>query len=71
MNAALTNPDDRDRAQQADPYAPAYVVEVLINPQLRARNPGRPLTLCEALQVGHGPEPGRKPEPDLEPEAEP
>jgi len=42
MNAALTNPDDRDRAQQADPYAPAYVVEVLINPQLRARNPAGP-----------------------------
>jgi hypothetical protein len=47
------------------------VVEVLINPELRARNPGRPLTLCEALEVGHYPKPDRETEPDLEPEAEP
>jgi hypothetical protein len=43
----------------------------MINPDLRARHPEWPLSLCEALELGRNPEPRREPEPDLEPEAEP
>ena len=52
-----------------NPYPPpAYVIEVWISPEMRARNPDRPLTLCEVLKIGRQPKPDRQPEPDLEPE---
>jgi hypothetical protein len=44
------------------------VIEVWISPEMRARNPDRPLTLCEVLKIGRQPKPDRQPEPDLEPE---
>lgn len=46
---------------------PDYVIEIAINPQLRERDPGRPLTLLEALQAGHPPAPPGQPAPEPEP----
>ena len=51
-------------------HRPQWVIEYWISPQMRARNPNRPLTLCEVLEIGRTPEP-REPGPDLELEAEP
>jgi hypothetical protein len=53
------------------PYLADWAIEVWIHPQLREWNPRRPLSLWEALEVGHDREPRRQPERDLEPEAEP
>ena len=46
---------------------PEFVVEVWVSPQLRARHPDWPLSLHEAVQVGHRPNPERDPEPEVEP----
>jgi hypothetical protein len=46
---------------------PEYVVEIWACPELRARHPDRPLSLHEALNLGHH----RKPERDADREAEP
>jgi len=54
--------------QPAGSRAPAYVIEVCVSPELRAWNPGRPLSLAEALDVGHGGAAGLDPEPELEAE---
>ena len=49
-------------------WHPDHVIEIAISPQLRERDPHRPLSLLEALQAGHpaGPQPAA--EPDTEPE---
>jgi hypothetical protein len=57
--------------QPAGSRAPAYVIELCASPELRARNPGRPLSLAEALQVAHGDAAGRDRDPEPELEAEP
>jgi hypothetical protein len=61
--AAIRQPQDRNGRR------PEFVIEIWASPQLRAQDPGRPPSLCEAL--GRGPATRREPEPDLEPEAEP
>src|SRR6266581_5890847 len=40
------------RNRRATGRRPEYVVEIDISPQLRARDPGRPLSLSEALDTG-------------------
>jgi hypothetical protein len=47
---------------------PTFVIELWANPQLREQNPGRPLSLREALDAGHEPSSHKEPvpEPDLE-----
>jgi hypothetical protein len=47
---------------------PAFVIELWASPQLREQDPGRPLSLLEALDAGREPASGREPvpEPDLE-----
>ena len=62
--AAIREPQDQARR-------PTFVIEIWASPQLREQNPGRPLSLREALDAGRGPAPRREPEPDPEPEAEP
>jgi hypothetical protein len=57
--------------QPAGNRAPAYVIELWASPELRARNPGRPLSLAEALEVAHGDAAGLDRDPDPELEAEP
>ena len=37
--------------QPAGSRAPDYVIELWVSPELRARDPGRPLSLAEALEV--------------------
>jgi hypothetical protein len=46
------------------------VIELWASPELRARNPGLPLSLAEALEAAHGDAAGldRDPDPDLEAE---
>ena len=63
--AAIGEPQDQTRRR------PTLVIEIWASPQLREQNPGRPLSLREALDAGRGPAPRREPEPDPEPEAEP
>ena len=48
---------------------PKFVIEIWANPELRERNPGRALSLSEAL--GRQPAAPRGREPDPEPEIEP
>ena len=48
---------------------PEFVIEIWASPQLREHNPGRALSLCEAL--GREPALREEPEPDPELEAEP
>jgi hypothetical protein len=48
---------------------PKLVIEIWASPQLREQNPGRALSLSEAL--GRQPAPRRDREPDPEPEIEP
>jgi hypothetical protein len=48
---------------------PEFVIEIWASPQLREQNPGRALSLSEAL--GHQPAARRDREPDPEPEIEP
>jgi hypothetical protein len=50
---------------------PEFVVEIWASPQLREQNPGRPLSLREALDAGRGPASRTEPELDPEPEAGP
>lgn len=57
--------------QYAGSRPPKFVIEIWAHPRFRERDPNRPLTLCEALELGRQPKPDRQPEPDLEPEAEP
>jgi hypothetical protein len=66
-------PEEPSGVSRADPAAarPEFVIELWASPQLRERNPGRPLSLYEALEAGREPAPGREPEPDPELEAEP
>lgn len=47
-----------------------HFIEIAISPQLRERDPGRPLSLLEALEVGHPTPAGRQPESEPEREAE-
>jgi hypothetical protein len=57
--------------QPAGSRAPAYVIELWASPELRARNPARPLSLAEALEAAHGYAAGLDRDPDPELEAEP
>ena len=54
--------------QPAGSRAPAYVIELWASPELRARNPGRPLSLAEALEVAHGDAACLARDPELEAE---
>jgi hypothetical protein len=54
--------------QPAGSRAPDYVIELWVSPELRDRDPGRPLSLAEALEVGHGDAAGPAREPELEAE---
>ena len=63
QTAAIREPQD----QAGSP--PKLVIEIWASPRLRDQNPGRPLSLEEAL--GRGPAPHREPEPAPEPEPEP
>ena len=56
------------RGNRARQHQPDFVIEIAISPQLRDRDPGRPLSLQEALEVGHQPQARAEPP---EPEAEP
>jgi hypothetical protein len=58
-------------AQDRSGRRPEYVIEIWASPQLRSKDPGRPLSLAEALQAGRQPAAGRDREPDPEPEIEP
>ena len=51
-------------------WHPDHVIEIAISPQLRERDPGRPLSLLEALQAGRNTA-ARQPTAEPEPEAEP
>jgi hypothetical protein len=59
---AIREPQDQTSGR------PTFVIELWASPQLREQNPGRPLSLREALDAGREPESGREPvpEPDLE-----
>jgi hypothetical protein len=62
--AAVTGePQDRNSGR------PRFIIEVWASPQLRELNPGRALSLSEAL--GRRAAAGRDREPDPEPEIEP
>jgi len=54
----------RNRARQ---HLPDYVIEIAISPQLCERDPCRPLSLQEALDLGRRPQARAEPP---EPEAE-
>ena len=55
--------------QHRNDRPPTFVVEIWASPQLREQNPGRALSLSEAL--GRQPAARRDREPDPEPEIEP
>ena len=57
--------------QHRDDRPPTFVIEIWASPQLREQNPGRALSLSEALEAGHQPAARRDCEPDTEPEIEP
>ena len=68
--------DQRQDATTADPphrsgKPPQFAVEVWASPLLREQNPGRALSLSEALEAGHQPAAHRDREPDPELEIEP
>jgi hypothetical protein len=68
--------DKRQAAATGEPQdqtggRPKFVVEIWASPQLRVRDPGRPLSLCEVLDAGCETASGKEPEPDPEPEPEP
>ena len=63
--AAIREPQDRSSRR------PEYVIEIWASPQLRQQNPGRALTLSEALEAGRQPAARGDREPDPEPEIEP
>ena len=50
---------------------PEFVIEIWASPQLREQNPGRALSLSEALEAGHQRAAYRDREPDPELEIEP
>jgi hypothetical protein len=50
---------------------PAFVIELWANPQLREQNPGRPLSLREALGAGREPTSHKEPVPEQGLEIEP
>ena len=50
---------------------PTFVIEIWASPQLREQNPGRALSLSEALEAGHQRAAYRDREPDPELEIEP
>ena len=54
--------------QPAGNRAPAYVIELWASPELGARNPGRHLSLAEALEVAYGDPLGLDRDPELEAE---
>ena len=56
-----------DRAPASAARTPSYVIVLWQAPELRQRNPGLPLSLHEALQLGRHPEP----DPSADREAEP
>ena len=58
-------------AQHRDGRPPTFVIEIWASPQLREQDPGRALSLSEALEAGHQPAARRDREPDPEPEIEP
>jgi hypothetical protein len=62
--AAIREPQDQTGRR------PKFVVEIWASPQLHDQNPGRPPSLCEALDAGREPAPRSEPgpDPDLEPE---
>ena len=67
------SPEPPPRTAAAGPWDrigwhPDHVIEIAISPQLRDRDPGRPLSLLEALEAGHPPAAVRQPEPEPEPE---
>jgi hypothetical protein len=57
--------------QHRDDRPPAFAIEIWASPQLREQNPGRALSLSEALEAGHQPAAHGDREPDPEPEIEP
>ena len=61
--AATGEPQDRNSGR------PRFVIEIWASPQLREQDPGRALSLSEAL--GRRPGARRDREPDPEPEIEP
>jgi hypothetical protein len=63
--AAIGEPQDQIGGR------PKFVVEIWASPRLRARDPGRPLSLCEVLAAGRETAPRKEPGPDPEPEPEP
>jgi hypothetical protein len=63
--AAIGEPQDQAGGR------PKFVVEIWASPQLRERDPGRPLSLCEVLDAGRETASGKEPGPDPEPEPEP
>lgn len=54
-----------------DTWQPKFVIEIWAHPRFRERDPNRPLTFWEALEVGYQTKPDQQAEPDPEPEAEP
>ena len=49
-------------------WHPDHVLEIAISPQLRQADPGRPLSLLEALELSRPPrQPAAEPEPEAEP----
>jgi hypothetical protein len=54
-----------------DGRPPQSAIEIWASPQLREQNPGRPLSLSEALQSGRRSAASKGREPDPEPEIEP
>ena len=57
--------------QHRDDRPPTFAIEIWASPQLREQNPGRALSLSEALEAGHQPAAHRNREPDPELEIEP
>jgi hypothetical protein len=65
QDAATAEPQHRDGRP------PTFAIEIWASPQLREQNPGRALSLSEALEAGHQPAAHRDREPHPELEIEP
>ena len=63
-----TRPPEEDTTQPAGSRAAASVIELWVSPERRARNRGRPLSLAETLEAGHGDAAGLDRDPELEAE---
>jgi hypothetical protein len=59
----------RDEPWERIGWHPDHVIEIAISAQLRQRDPGRPLSLLEALDIGRAAA-SRQAAPEPEPEAE-